>query len=254
MSNNTTTVASAAPTDPEQPADELAAATDARLFMQSYRMQMLNGVQPPPASQDAASPDTASAASPTPKSHEPLTKKETSLMRHALGLDTPKLRALPPTMAKRAYRNRFEAAGDDVAVWLGIVEKGLARRTHLDMSGNQSFVVTRAGILAVAKPSERELPTTYERHLMRHALGLEDRLRRGKRSYRNHFVASGEDESVWRDIVLKGLAVERKMSAELTGGSPCFMVTPDGICAVTKPSERKVEERAKEGKSIGASK
>lgn len=50
----------------------------------------------------------------------PLSEREAELMRHALGIQQRGRRLTPP------YRNYFDAAGDDVAIWDGLARRGLA--------------------------------------------------------------------------------------------------------------------------------
>lgn len=63
-------------------------------------------------------------------------------------------------------------------------------------------------------------------HILQHSLGL-DQYGEGN-AFRNHFVAGGRDLDVCRELASVGLMNERAGS-ELSGGSPVFMVTPQGI-------------------------
>lgn len=73
-------------------------------------------------------------------------------------------------------------------------------------------------------------------HILQHALGL-DRYGQGKR-YRNHFVTGegSSDFDACRALASAGLMIERPAS-ELTGGSPVFFVSADGIAFVERESE-----------------
>lgn len=67
-------------------------------------------------------------------------------------------------------------------------------------------------------------------HILQHSLGL-DQYGRG-RQYRNHFVAGGDDVGRCQELAAMGYMREHKMAPELTGGSPCFVVTDRGFEAV----------------------
>lgn len=72
-------------------------------------------------------------------------------------------------------------------------------------------------------------------HILQHSLGLDEH---GQgRAYRNHFVtdADGPDGQLCRVLTFMGLMVEHAPS-EITGGMPCFVVTPDGEKAVREQS------------------
>mgnify|MGYP001566408698 CR=1 FL=1 len=70
-------------------------------------------------------------------------------------------------------------------------------------------------------------------HILRHSLGL-DRYGQGD-SYRNHFVAGGDDVTKCRELVSLGYMTERQGN-ELTGGGPLFHVTDLGIQFARKRS------------------
>jgi hypothetical protein len=74
-----------------------------------------------------------------------ITDKERKFIRHALGL----------TAKKQGYRNRFFAAGDDVATGKSLVAKALA--VHLpsqDVNDNDLFVITTRGFNMVKERGE----------------------------------------------------------------------------------------------------
>lgn len=87
--------------------------------------------------------------------------------------------------------------------------------------------------------------TDRGRNLMRHALGLENEPKRGKRAYRNHFCAGGKDVDAWEELVKAGYATKIAVSQELSGGPPVFRVSPLGVEAVTMPWEREPKAGAK---------
>lgn len=70
-------------------------------------------------------------------------------------------------------------------------------------------------------------------HILQHSLGL-DEYGQGNQ-YRNHFVAGGDDARKCRELVAIGFMQERKDNG-LTGGSPWFSVTTQGIDAVALES------------------
>lgn len=72
-------------------------------------------------------------------------------------------------------------------------------------------------------------------HILQHSLGL-DQFGRGEQ-YRNHFVAGGKDVELCRQLVSMGLMVERKDNG-LTGGSPWFSVTSQGVDTVATESPK----------------
>ena len=72
-------------------------------------------------------------------------------------------------------------------------------------------------------------------HILHHSLGLNE-YGQGKQ-YRNHFVAGGEDVLKCRELVSLGHMQERKDNG-LTGGSPWFSVTRQGINAVSQESPK----------------
>jgi len=79
-----------------------------------------------------------------------LTPRERELARHALGLDGQR---------KRSYRNYYVVGtGDDHAAWLGMVERGIARKKHKLGSpiygGSDCFYLTRSGAEAALEPGE----------------------------------------------------------------------------------------------------
>ena len=76
--------------------------------------------------------------------------------------------------------------------------------------------------------------TDQERHVMRHALGLNS----SKVAYRNRFIASEEQAIVWRDLVQRGLAHEHTDM----GGAPLFCVRLAGVNAVLWHDERLDDE------------
>lgn len=67
-------------------------------------------------------------------------------------------------------------------------------------------------------------------HILQHSLGL-DQYGQG-RQYRNYYVAGGDAAVQCRELVGMGYMREHAMPAELTGGSPCFVVTDRGVEAV----------------------
>lgn len=92
--------------------------------------------------------------------------------------------------------------------------------------------------------------TITERQLsiLQHSLGL-DQYGKG-RQYRNHYVAGGKDIDHCRELVGMGYMREHKIAPELTGGSPCFVVTDSGFEAVAlfspaKPPEPKLARAQK---------
>lgn len=87
--------------------------------------------------------------------------------------------------------------------------------------------------------------TDRGRELMRHALGLREEPKRGKRAYRNHFCAGDDDVPAWDELVKAGYATRMRVSEELSGGSPVFRVSPLGVEAVTMPWEREPKAGAK---------
>lgn len=77
-----------------------------------------------------------------------LTPRERELARHALGLDGRR---------KRSYRNYYVIdAGDDHEAWLGLTERGLAKRHKGNplTGGSDWFWLTRTGALAALEPGE----------------------------------------------------------------------------------------------------
>jgi len=77
-----------------------------------------------------------------------LTLRERVLARHALGLDGRR---------RRSYRNHYVVgSGDDHAAWLGMAERGLARRRQGSdlFGGDDCFWLTRAGAEAALNPGE----------------------------------------------------------------------------------------------------
>jgi hypothetical protein len=76
-----------------------------------------------------------------------LTPRERELARHALGLDRRTF----------SYRNYYVVgSGDDHTAWLGLVERGLAKRRPGDelTGGSDIFYLTRAGALAALETGE----------------------------------------------------------------------------------------------------
>lgn len=71
--------------------------------------------------------------------------------------------------------------------------------------------------------------------ILQHTLGL-DQYGQG-RQYRNHFVAGEDDAVKCRELVSLGCMAERAGNA-LSGGSPVFHVTPQGIAEVAVHSEK----------------
>lgn len=70
--------------------------------------------------------------------------------------------------------------------------------------------------------------------MMRHALGVHAYSfhkskggTRYKKPYRNHFVAGGDDQAKWDQLVAEGFATKR-VGNELTGGDPVYYVTDAG--------------------------
>lgn len=51
--------------------------------------------------------------------------------------------------------------------------------------------------------------TDRGRNLMRHALGLENEPKRGKRAYRNHFCAGGKDVDAWEELEANSISFDR---------------------------------------------
>ncbi len=85
-------------------------------------------------------------------------------------------------------------------------------------------------------------------HILQHSLGLNE-YGQG-RQYRNHYVAGGKDVDHCRELASMGYMREHKMAPELTGGSPCFVVTREGVEAValfspTRPPEPKLTRAQK---------
>lgn len=81
-------------------------------------------------------------------------------------------------------------------------------------------------------------------HILQHTLGLNEY---GEgRQYRNHFVAGGDDVRKCRELVSLGHMVERKDNG-LTGGSPWFSVTQQGIdfVATNSPARPKLTRSQK---------
>lgn len=76
--------------------------------------------------------------------------------------------------------------------------------------------------------------TATQREMARHALGLPNRK---NLSYRNHYcigsTAEGYDE--WRDLVVKGLAVER--TGPMWGGDSMFYLTLEGALLARDPKD-----------------
>jgi hypothetical protein len=63
-------------------------------------------------------------------------------------------------------------------------------------------------------------------HVLQHSLGL-DKYGHGNR-FRNHFVAGGDNLVICREATSQGLMKEHQATA-ISGGSPWFSVTPEGI-------------------------
>ena len=76
-------------------------------------------------------------------------------------------------------------------------------------------------------------------HILQHTLGLNEYCE--GRQYRNHFVAGGDDVRKCRELVSLGHMVERKDNG-LTGGSPWFSVTQQGIDFVATNSPARPPE------------
>lgn len=72
-------------------------------------------------------------------------------------------------------------------------------------------------------------------HILQHSLGL-DQYGQGNQ-YRNHFVAGGDDVRKCRELAALGYMRERQAS-ELSGGSPWFNVTANGMAAVKAESQK----------------
>lgn len=92
-----------------------------------------------------------------------ITAQERAKIMHALGLvDYPtgvRSRAGKRPIVReveRAYRNRFAAGGDDVALWRGLVGRGLAEEAPSAPEQYPIFHVTQAGLDAVwaARPGD----------------------------------------------------------------------------------------------------
>jgi hypothetical protein len=78
--------------------------------------------------------------------------------------------------------------------------------------------------------------TTEGLCILRHSLGLDDNGR--GRTYRNHFVAGGDDLAKCRALVAEGLMVEHAGN-DMTGRDPWFMVTDDGRAQAIPARARK---------------
>jgi hypothetical protein len=70
-----------------------------------------------------------------------------------------------------------------------------------------------------------------EIHVLRHALGLSGS---NRTTYRNRYLAGGQDIVTWRSLVKRGLARE----GEAEAGAVWFMATRAGFLAVAKKAER----------------
>lgn len=70
-------------------------------------------------------------------------------------------------------------------------------------------------------------------HILQHSLGL-DRYGQG-RQYRNHYCAGPDDVGKCRELVSQSFMKEFPPS-EISGGDPIFIVTAQGIDAVTLES------------------
>lgn len=75
-------------------------------------------------------------------------------------------------------------------------------------------------------------------HILQHSIGADEYGQYGHAGqYRNHYVAGGKDVQLCRELVAAGFMMEGKAS-ELTGGSPWFRVTQQGIAYVATNSPK----------------
>ena len=79
-----------------------------------------------------------------------ISKREREFIRHALGLSNPDSRGV-------AYRNYYYAGGDDVAIGMALVAKGLAVHYPpiVSYQPDDAFMITTRGFEAAAKSGER---------------------------------------------------------------------------------------------------
>lgn len=73
-----------------------------------------------------------------------LNQIEITLIRHALGLGS----------SKKTFRNYFCAGGENLVVWDGLVEKGLAVKKESELYCGPMFFVRKLGALIVLKEEE----------------------------------------------------------------------------------------------------
>lgn len=67
---------------------------------------------------------------------------------------------------------------------------------------------------------------------MRHALGVQQlNGPKWKKPFRNHYVAGSADQPIWEALVTEGFAKKTTSGSPLTGGDPCYTVTPAGQTA-----------------------
>lgn len=82
----------------------------------------------------------------TQRNKADLTDQEESHLAHALGLSIKWHNACRPVrQARWSYRNYFDAGGDDVAIWEGLVRRGLAVKSSRHP---EVFHVTQQGVRA----------------------------------------------------------------------------------------------------------
>lgn len=86
---------------------------------------------------------------------------------------------------------------------------------------------------AYVRQRPEQAPTTEQREIMRHALGLN----RGGRDYRNHFVTGpgNPDYPRCEALVAAGL-MQRRDGNPLSGGNPIYSVTEAGRAALKTPN------------------
>lgn len=91
-------------------------------------------------------------------------------------------------------------------------------------------------------------------HILQHSLGVNE-YGEGEQ-FRNHFCAGGDDVARCRQLAEYGYMKENtRIHPSLSGGSPAFNVTPEGIDAValqspTKPKLSRSKQRYQEYRDV----
>lgn len=140
------------------------------------------------------------------------------------------------------FFERFSCIGRDQRLTTGELAADAPHRASFavlwdELNGDRATWKSNPFVFRVGVARSSAPPTTEERRMMRHALGLD----RAKVAYRNRYVApdGGEVVTMLESLVARGL-MER-------GAARYYYLTQAGIEAVTLPREREQPEMASAG-------